>query len=611
MIAVEGFGHLEVRPGQSLLEALTEAGVSLESACGGKGLCGKCLAKITQGAPPPPQDEEIKLVDAAKLAAGYRLACLLRPLVDLTVSLPDERKKARILTAGQTPDFEFSPSIRKVCFRIPQRAIVDNQSAEEWLGRLDKDLELQGDLAFLKTLAPLKLGNVSGEKSCTAVFHQGRPLLAEPGDTTNSAYGLALDIGTTTVVLSLIDLTDGRELGSASMINPQTAHGLDVLSRIAYAQENGRTGLDALQSSVVGGVEQLALSLCRERGLEPTSLYQLAAAGNATMLHLFLGLAPDSLGLAPFAPTLTRRLSCRGAELGFKELGSTSVFCLPSVSAYIGADIVAGAYVCRLKSRRENILFIDIGTNGEVILSEQGRMISCSCAAGPAFEGMNISRGMRAAEGAVEDVRLKMEQGQLSVELKIIGDVAPAGFCGSGVMAAARELLKIGLVRPNGSLAKKADLPADDPRRALCLEISGKPAVRLSLDSDDLVFTQKDVRQIQLAKGAILSAIRALLAKAGLDMSALDRVIVAGQFGAYLSAESLTGCGVIPEELGEKLKYAGNTSKVGAYMALMSSRVTSEMDELAGEIDYFELGGLENYDRLFASAMRFPEPKKD
>ena len=608
MINVEGFGPVEYRPEQNLLEALTTAGVFMESPCGGLGTCGKCLVKIMQGRGSSPTADEVKLLGQTKLQEGYRLACLLYPENDLTVSLPEGRKKHRILTAGQAPEFEFSPAISKEFFEVSRRDKADNQPADQWLGRRLNGRGDRADLSFLKTLAPLKLGYVSGEKSGTIVFDRQKPLTVEPGDTTALVYGLALDIGTTTMVLSLVNLLDGRELGSASMINPQTAQGLDVLSRIAFAQEHGPEGLQTLQSSVVKGIEELARELCRNHQVSSARIYNLVVAANTTMLHLLLGLAPDSLGLIPFAPTLTRGLNFRADEIGLSYLSAATVSTLPSVSAYIGADIVAGAQVCRLRHRPENILFIDIGTNGEVILAKHGKLISCSCAAGPAFEGMNIQQGMRAADGAIEDICLSWtpESADLKTDLKIIGETKPVGLCGSGILAAVRELLKIGLIKPDGRVLKNDDLPPNDPRKAICTEFNGKPAIRLADPPHEIIITQKDVRQVQLAKGAVLSALKALLAKTGLGMADLDRVIVAGQFGAYLPVDSLTGCGIIPEEFSEKIEYAGNTSKVGAYMALMSYRIQDEMEELAREIDYFELGNIDNYDRLFASAMKFP-----
>ncbi|MDR1678050.1 MAG: 2Fe-2S iron-sulfur cluster binding domain-containing protein, partial [Deltaproteobacteria bacterium] len=270
MIVLEGVGTFNCQSGQSLLEALNAAGTVAESPCGGKGTCGKCLVKIIQGAVLPPADDEIKLIDENSLAANWRLACLLYPQGDLTVSLPESRKRDRILTVGLKPEFEFCPSIRKVFFEIPKRDSADNRAADQRLAEIIKNhghnhvnnLEHnhrhQAGLDFYKTLAPLKIGYVSGESSCTVVFDQGRPLLVEAGDTRKFSYGLALDIGTTTMVLALVNLSDGQEVGSASMINPQTRYGLDVLSRIAYAQEHETSGLQALRTAVTNGVEELA-----------------------------------------------------------------------------------------------------------------------------------------------------------------------------------------------------------------------------------------------------------------------------------------------------------------------------------------------------------------
>ena len=323
------------------------------------------------------------------------------------------------------------------------------------------------------------------------------------------------------------------------------------------------------------------------------------------MMHMLLGVSARSIGRAPYAPAFVKSKNLRAAEIGIQAGEGARLYCLPSVSAYIGADIVAGAYVCELRKQQKNVLFIDIGTNGEIVFSDHGRLLSCSCAAGPALEGMNISFGMRAAAGAIEDVKIT-EQG---VKLQIIGQEEyrqeePEGVCGSGILAVVKELRRTGLIRKDGAFIKPKDISEEDYRYPM-LELDGRK--RKFKMTERLRITQGDVRQVQLAKGAILSGFYALLKKAGRTMEDLDQVMIAGQFGAHLPAESLIGTGILPKEVKEKLIYVGNSSKTGAYLALMSGKAKQEMEELAHHMEYMELGATEGYERLFADCLMFPD----
>lgn len=352
----------------------------------------------------------------------------------------------------------------------------------------------------------------------------------------------------------------------------------------------------------------MILDLCRRAEVSPAQVYEIAVAANTTMTHFLLGIDAASIGRAPYAPVFTGARELPASEAGITAGALTArLYCLPAVSAYIGADIVAGAYVCQLHRRTDRALFIDIGTNGEIVLADRGRLVSCSCAAGPALEGMNISSGMRAADGAVEEVHIQAP----GVKLKVIGDAPPAGLCGSGILAAVRELLRVGLVKPDGAFIKKDTLQAEDPRHTL-LKLDGtKRECHLSPEPAPIRITQKDIRQVQLAKGAILSGFYALLRETGLTLEDLDVILIAGQFGAHLSVESLVGTGLLPEGAQTRLSYVGNAAKAGAYMALMSDKVRGELEALAGRMDYLELGASEGYERLFGECLLFPEPAEN
>lgn len=420
-------------------------------------------------------------------------------------------------------------------------------------------------------------------------------------DEYNNGYGIVIDIGTTTVVTALIELATGKELSNASMINAQKHYGLDVLTRITYEYEHPDSGVRQLQEAIVNSINSMIEEACQEASVDKQEIREIDVAANCTMMHMLLGVDARSIGKSPYRPEFTEAQELLAKAIGIEAAEDTRLYCLPQVSAYIGADIVAGTYVCELQKETGNVLFIDIGTNGEIVLASQGRLLCCSCAAGPALEGMNISSGMRAAEGAIEDVKIT-EQG---IRLQTIGNQKPVGICGSGILAVVKELLRTGIVKKTGAFVKKEKLKEDDYRYPY-IRLNGTKREFILHEDPELLVTQGDVRQVQLAKGAILSGFTALLNKAGIRMEDLDKVMIAGQFGAHLPAESLVGTGILPKEVEHKLVYVGNSSKTGAYMTLMSRKVKKEVEELAEKMEYMELAETENYERIFSESMIFP-----
>ena len=595
--------------GKNLMEIMLDAGLFIDNACGGKGLCGKCRVKITEGDAGEPGETERGILKAEELEQGVRLACLAYPVSDITIELLQKEKKHDVLASGYMPDFDFGPDIVKVPVTIHkptladqtpfENQIIEQVGAEALVGHDGATGYLGFDYTALREHSMLP-----GEY--TAVIHDGKVIALEPGDTTGSLYGVAIDIGTTTVVCSLVDMLTGEELGHASEINAQKFFGLDVLTRITYEIENPEDGREKLQRAIVGSINKMVKSICDEHGLTQDQIYEVTVGANCTMMHMLMGVDARPIGKAPFAPVFARAKDIKASDIGLKAAPGARLYCLPSVSAYIGADIVAGAYVCDLKHQKGNVMFIDIGTNGEIVLAADGKLMSCSCAAGPALEGMNISSGMRAAEGAIEDIHINED----GVDLKIIGDCEPAGICGSGILTVTKELLRTGIVRKTGAFVKADKFDESDYRsKYIAVDEEGKRSFRMtdgSNGSDPLYITQGDVRQVQLAKGAILSGFMALMRKAGIGMEDLDRVLIAGQFGAHLPAESITGTGILPFEVEDRIEYVGNTSKTGAYMALMSGTVKRQMEALAHDMDYLELGATDNYERLLSECLIFP-----
>ncbi len=595
--------------GKNLMEIMLDAGLFIDNACGGKGLCGKCRVKITDGNAGEAGETERGILKTEELEQGVRLACLAYPVSDITIELLQKEKKHDVLASGYMPDFEFEPDIKKVPVTIHKPTLADQTPFENQLiEQVGADSLVGHDCATgylgFDYIALREHSMLPGDY--TAVIHNGKVIALEPGDTTDALYGVAIDIGTTTVVCSLVDMRTGEELGHASEINAQKFFGLDVLTRITYEIENPEDGREKLQKAIVGSINKMVKSMCDEHGITQDQIYEVTVGANCTMMHMLMGVDARPIGKAPFAPVFARAKDVKASDIGLKAAPGARLYCLPSVSAYIGADIVAGAYVCDLRHRKGNTMFIDIGTNGEIVLAADGKLMSCSCAAGPALEGMNISSGMRAAEGAIEDIHINED----GIDLKIIGDCEPAGICGSGILTVTKELLRTGIVRKTGAFVKADKFDADDYRsKYIAVDEDGKRSFMMTKGGDGtepLYITQGDVRQVQLAKGAILSGFMALMKKAGIGMEDLDRVLIAGQFGAHLPAESITGTGILPFEVEDRIEYVGNTSKTGAYMALMSGKVKRGMEELAHEMDYLELGATDNYERLLSECLIFP-----
>ena len=587
----------EFASGKSLMDIMLDAGLYIDNACGGKGLCGKCRVRITKGETGPVSETESHILKADEIESGIRLACLLFPESDIEIELLQKEKKHDVLASGYMPDFDFDQDI------IKRRVTIHKPTLEDQTPFEDQVLAETGCESF-EYEALSENSMMPGDY--TAVIHGNRVVALEPGDTEAALYGVAIDIGTTTVVCSLIDMNTGEELGHASEINAQKFFGLDVLTRITYEIEHPEDGREKLQKAIVGSINKMVASVCEKHGVSQEQIYEFSVGANCTMMHMLMGVDARPIGKAPFAPVFARARDVKADLIGLKAAAGARLYCLPSVSAYIGADIVAGAYVCDLRSETGNVIFIDIGTNGEIVLASHGKLMSCSCAAGPALEGMNISSGMRAAEGAIEDISI----GENGIELKIIGDCEPAGICGSGILTVTKELLRTGIVRKTGAFVKAGKFDESDYRsKFIEVDDEGKRSFRMTEGgngSDPLYITQGDIRQVQLAKGAILSGFMALMKRAGIGMEDLDKVLIAGQFGAHLPAQSITGTGILPFEVEDRIQYVGNTSKTGAYMALMSGKVKEEMQKLAHEMDYLELGATENYERLLSECLIFP-----
>lgn len=406
-------------------------------------------------------------------------------------------------------------------------------------------------------------------------------------------YGIAIDIGTTTVAMELIDLKNAKIISKVADVNSQVKFGFDVMSRIAFTLEN-KEGLSTLQKSIVDTLNTLINKLIDKSKIKKEDIAELAVSANTTMCHILLGESVESLGKFPFLPGFTEVKRVCAKDIGI-DIDATLIT-LPHISGFLGSDIVSGVYASGIcDDKDKNILFIDIGTNGEMLLKTDNNLLATSCAIGPALEGMNISCGIRAGIGAIDDFHID----EADISYTTIGNTEPIGICGSGVLSMVRELLKSGFINKMGAIDKKC---LDSNHSFIKADDSGKPFIKIN---DNLYFTAKDIRQVQLAKGAILSGIRALIKKAGIETCDITRVCIAGQFGKYISMDSFFGVGLLPKEFEGKLEYLGNTSLTGAYMALLDKNAIEYMTEISVETEFFELSKLEEYEKIFAKALRF------
>lgn len=564
----------------NLLECLRLEDLLPESPCNGKGICGKCRVRVLSGDVSPLTEQEKKFLTQQEIADGVRLACLTVPQGDVVIdplSLLQEKNDS-VLRSGEIPEIVRNPLV-SVQRLEPTEPTLENGLTLCRTVVADTDLPL----ALLQKLPELK-----GRREVWAVRY-GENLIDLRLDP--SVYGLAVDIGTTTVAVSLVDLTTGRILAEDGFINPQKAFGLDVLSRIHYDMENDG-GVRKLQKAIVDRLQQSAAQMTASSGIPLDAVYEVVVGGNSTMLHALMGVPLKSLGVAPYSSVFTHAITVRARELGFALNEEAKVYCLPSVSTYIGGDVVSGVLASRMDERQDTVLFVDIGTNGEIVLSRKGRMYSCSCAAGPALEGMNISCGMRAEPGAVEHVVMD----DAGIRLQTIGGKTPRGLCGSGLLEAVSQGVAQGIIGKTGRISGNCafvDTDEDGKRRIILDEKHG------------IYLTQNDIRQVQFCKGAILSGILTLMEQLELTQADIDQVVVAGQFGKHLNPTCLTGAELIPGELTDRISYVGNSSMAGALMCLLSRQERIRAEQIAGNIAYIELSVAPGYEKRFTKCLQF------
>jgi uncharacterized 2Fe-2S/4Fe-4S cluster protein (DUF4445 family) len=585
-----------VPEGTSLFNAAHWAGLPIESSCGGRGTCGKCSVKVLTGEFEPTPADHRHLTEE-QIGEGWRISCQAMIAGDARCDVPRLISNPKAATMGVNRFVLLEPNVWKGVVAMDPPTLEDARShTRRVLDFLeDEGWEAKVDPAVRPALAKLMLEE--GEE-ITAVTVGDHFVAVESGDTTAEMFGVALDIGTTTVVATLIDLRNGGAKAVASSINKQASFGGDVIARMAHAMR-GDEQLEQLRSAIVETINALLDQVFEEAGVPRERAYELVVVGNAAMLHLFVGVHPDSIAVSPFTATFLEPLDLRAADLGIAIHPQGRVQLFPSLGAYVGADLVGDVVATGLAREETKRLIVDVGTNGEIVLGSAERIVGTAAPAGPAFEGAEILHGMRATEGAIEGVQLEGSE----VHLQIIGgDVEPKGLCGSGLIDAVAQLRKVGLLTETGAFIPSEDAAAH-PLGARLVEYQGIRAFRFT---DTVLLTQKDVREMQFAKGAIATGVETAMREMGFDTGDLDEVLLAGSFGSYINPESAKIIGLVPPVPVERIKAIGNAASEGAKMALTSFREREVAFELPSWMEYLELSGVEDFNDRFIQNLGFP-----
>jgi len=597
--------EIEVEKGTSLLNAVFKIGSRLEADCGGMGRCGKCKVIVRKGVNPlTPLEREF--LTPFEIRHKVRLACQAFVRTATEISLPSSTPgEDRILEQGIYRSVSFHPALRKIYLPLSSDVFKQQASIENIL---EKALQQHGiknahiDFKYLRTLPSLLNKNETG---VTALVLSGKVSGFEQGDTTNRLLGLAVDIGTTTVVGYLYDLIHGRLLGVDSILNQQSAHGSDLVSRIEYAL-NMPEGLKQLQEEVFDSINQIIDKLCYLNNISDEDIYSLLLVGNTAMNHLFWGVSPYFLSRFPYNLLTANQLSAPSQDSSLRINKAGRIFSLPLISGFIGSDTVGVVLSTTLHKSKIPRLAVDIGTNAEIVLTDGKTMVSCSCAAGPAFEGAQIQCGMRGSSGAIDRVDFIEDK----IRYHVIGEVPPKGICGSGLVDAVAGMLKAGLIASDGRLLDSEEIPNAAYARLITrgkyrqFLLNGQDS---SAREREVVITQKDIRELQLAKGAMMAGIRILIENLGLKGEDIREIFLAGAFGNYVRAKSAMTIGLIPIFKKTRITQVGNAAGSGAKIALLSIKALKETVKIAEQIQYIELAKAPNFQEEFIKGMGFPK----
>jgi uncharacterized 2Fe-2S/4Fe-4S cluster protein (DUF4445 family) len=576
-----------VPAGTTLFDCASWNGVAIDSTCGGHGTCKKCKVRVASGR------QELSSVDPRafspdELKAGWRLACRAQAEEDLVVEVPLLQTRPKAALAGVGRHVILRPAVQKRHLELTEPTLEDQVSDLERVTNAMDDLELRVPLELMRALGKT-LRDANWD--VTAVVVDDLLLDIEPGDTTARRHAIAYDLGTTTCVATLLDLETGQPAAVRSILNAQQPFGADVISRISATMLDPGA-LDVLRAKAHETLETLTAEVCEEAAVDPGEVYEIVVAGNVTMIQLALGIDPEPLSMAPFTIAARQLPAATAADLGVRVHERAPAVLFPALGAYVGPDIVAGILATGLTLDKRVRLFIDVGTNSEIVLGSSARALATAAPAGPAFEAAQIRCGMRAADGAIEGV--KIVDGQ--VELTVIGDVEAVGLCGSGLVDAVAELVGAGILDHSGRFVLGSSEHLGKIGEENVFYLSG-----------DIFLSQRDVRELQFAKASIATGWQILCNDMGVDPTEISQVLLGGSFGSYLTAASAVKIGLVPKLALARIVSAGNVAGEGAKIAALSVTERAAASAVLDEVDYVELSGRTDFNDLFIDQLKFPE----
>jgi uncharacterized 2Fe-2S/4Fe-4S cluster protein (DUF4445 family) len=597
----------------TLLEVAQAAGVEMIATCGGRGRCRSCRIKILKGDVPPPTIQDNIQLGSDDVQERFRLACQTALVGDcaIMVAPPMVEGGHQILSsaggnlAADRVSLDSGVDKYVVTAKAPTEEHHQTSDLEEILAALPKDVSLEVPVEVLRKI-PALLRARKGELTVTTF--NNRIIDVEAGDTAGQKYGMAFDIGTTTIVGCLMDLATGEQMACVGNVNPQAAYGGDLMSRIAYAMHDPQK-LTMLRAKVLNAINGFVREACDKAAVSAEQLYKMVIVGNSCMHHVFLGVDVTYLGLAPYAPVLRHPVVIPAGDLPLKAAPNAMVCFLPIVAGFVGADTVACVLATGIYKSEEMRALVDIGTNGEVVMGSKDRLMACSAPAGPALEGAQIRHGMRGAVGAIEKVRIDGD-----VECDVIGNVPAVGICGSGLIDAVAKMLEAHVIADSGTLRHdELNLVAPGMQRRMTRTAEGKEQFVLvwtdeSGKPEDITLTQTDIRQLQLAKGAIYSGILMLQRTMAIRDEDLAELMLCGGFGNYINIQSAVRIRLLPTLPLERITYYGNAAHMGAQMALLSESQRNLATELAQRIEHVALASSPDFQDVFVYALPFAAP---
>ncbi len=592
--------EVRVPPGVSVFDAASWNGLAIDSTCGGHGTCKKCKIQVLEGEVPVSR-LDIRAFTPEQLKDGWRLACVARANSNLKIDVPPLATRPKAATVGVGRQVILRPGVKKRFVELSEPSLHDQRTDLDRLREAASDLEFEADLAVLRYL-PTVLRK--SDFKVTAVVVDEKLIAVEAGDTSEQNYAIGIDLGTTTVVATLLDLVTGTPMEVKSMLNKQQPFGADVISRISAAMMDPQAG-PLMKTAALDTFNELIDEVCTEAKVDKNQIYALSIAANATMVQLLFGVDPEPVGVAPFITASQKWPIMTAGEIGIDILPSARCYTFPSFGAYVGGDIVAGVLATGMDRDKRTRLLIDVGTNCEIVLSNGDTMLTTAAPAGPAFEAASIVCGMRAADGAIEVVQIK--DGELV--LGVIGDATPIGICGSGLVDAVYALHKVGLLDDSGKFVTDEDAQKIAPKIAdrLITREAGDRVFNLYGEGDSAVYlSQRDVRELQFAKASIATGWRLLLEELNLKDDDIQQVLLAGSFGSYLSPTSAVGIGLVPKLPVLRIVSAGNVAGEGAKMVLLSDTERHGADALLDEVKYVELSDRADFQEKFFVELALP-----